>query len=1071
MVKRVRATRGTRAFGMALTAAAVAAMVMAGIGSANSNPEAVGDGGVSPSYYTPLGVSADDVNVVLQLSGDPVTVQEANSGRKFTKGERQSAAGALKAKQDALAGAIAAAGGTVVNSYQYAYNGIRVRAARSSLDALGSLKGVVAVRPLQVMQPDNVRGVPYIGGPAAWDGLNGFHGEGVKIAVIDTGIDYTHADFGGPGTVAAYNLANSKDTLDPDPNLVGPLAPRVKGGVDLVGDDYNASAAAGSPALTPHPDPNPLDCNGHGSHVAGTAAGSGILANGSTYTGSYNASTISSNSWIVAPGVAPKADIYSVRVFGCAGSTDVTVDAIEWAVANGMDVINMSLGSPFGSKDDPSAAASTNAAMDGVIVVTSAGNNNPSPYIVGSPSTADGAISTAAVDAWTATPGATLTTTPSIPGNPFTLINANGAAVNAMSGPVVVLKDNPATTTDQAGYIGSANEALGCSPASYTFNGIVPGGNQIAVVQRGTCARVARGIFGQQAGAAAVIMTNNATGFPPFEGRITSNPDTGEQFTVTIPFLGANGNQATAGTSSARLLAAPAGTNGALASADITNANYKGFASFSSGGPRSGDSALKPDVSAPGVSVISVANGTGNGGTIISGTSMASPHAAGAAALVRQAHPSWSVADIKAAIVNTGDPSLAASTLTPYKVSIGGTGAVQVQNATKTQTIASAVGGTKFDVALSFGFEEPKGDYSKTKTIKLTNRGSSAATFAVSQTNAQGMAHTVSYSASTVTVPAGGSASVDVTLNVPAATAGRADAFREVAGLTTFTPTGGSNNGVALRVPYYLVERAQAAVSASANLTVGGTAPVTVSNSASAAVAGNGDMYAWGLSDGKDNKIGADDIRAVGVQSFASPSATIPTRRLLVFAVNTWKAWSAAPAQEFDIYVDVDGDGKDDYIVVGADQGAVQTGTFNGVMGAFVFSTRSAGSTINFLADAPANGSTALLPVFSSAMCRTNEPCLNNATHPGARISYHAIGFDSVNGGNDPVDGVAKYNPWHESITTGGFADSVAPGASDASNSVAIDAAEWALTPALGLMVVTEDNKGGPDEANLIPVK
>ncbi len=210
----------------------------------------------------------------------------------------------------------------------------------------------------------------------------------------------------------------------------------MKGGTDLVGDAYNAAAPAGSPALVPHPDPNPLDCVtstpivGHGSHVSGSAAGSGILADGSTYTGPYNASTISGNSWRVAPGVAPKADIYSVRVFGCQGSTDVTVDAIEWAVDHDMDVINMSLGSPFGSNDDPSAVASTNAAKAGVIVVTSAGNNGPNQYITGSPGTAEGAISTAAQDAWQTTPGATLTTTPAIAnpnGSPFTLINANGA--------------------------------------------------------------------------------------------------------------------------------------------------------------------------------------------------------------------------------------------------------------------------------------------------------------------------------------------------------------------------------------------------------------------------------------------------------------------------------------------------------------------------------------------------------------------------------------------------------------------------------------------------------------------
>ena len=149
---------------------------------------------------------------------------------------------------------------------------------------------------------------------------------------------------------------------------------RVKGGIDLVGDDYNADDDSDNYQPIPHPDPNPLDCNGHGSHVSGSVGGSGVLASGATYTGPYDASTISANSWTVGPGVAPKVDLYGVRVFGCLGSTDVTVDAIEWAVENEMDVINMSLGSAFGSKDDPSAVASTNAAKAGVVVVTSAGN-------------------------------------------------------------------------------------------------------------------------------------------------------------------------------------------------------------------------------------------------------------------------------------------------------------------------------------------------------------------------------------------------------------------------------------------------------------------------------------------------------------------------------------------------------------------------------------------------------------------------------------------------------------------------------------------------------------------------
>ncbi len=308
---------------------------------------------------------------------------------------------------------------------------------------------------------------------------------------------------------------------------------RVKGGTDLVGDSYDADPSSSTYQPVPHPDPNPLDCNGHGSHVAGTAAGSGVLANGTGYTGPYNATTVSEpTDWTIGPGVAPKADIYSIRVFGCNGSTDVTVDAIEWAVDHDMDVINMSLGSPFGSADDPSAQATTNAVKAGIVVATSAGNNGLNQYIVGSPSTADGAISVAAIDGTQSFPGASIT----LPD--FTINNAINANGYQFSGPVTysikVIKNDTTTAT--------RDESLGCSVADFTGPTLAPlPPNTIAVVNRGVCARVAKAIFGQQAGAAAVVMVNTDGTLPPFEGKITSNPDDGTPYTVTIPFLGVAG--------------------------------------------------------------------------------------------------------------------------------------------------------------------------------------------------------------------------------------------------------------------------------------------------------------------------------------------------------------------------------------------------------------------------------------------------------------------------------------------------------------------------------------------------
>jgi subtilisin family serine protease len=215
---------------------------------------------ITPAW-TPLGVSNQSVTVMLQLSGDPVAVRQGNAGRRLTKAEKDQIKAELKASQDKLRDSIENLGGSILASYQTAYNGIKVRVTRDKVDQLAALPGVVAVRSIQLMKPDNIHGVPLIGAPGVWQSL-GFHGEGVKIAVIDTGIDYTHANFGGPGTAAAYTAAHAAETATPNPALFGPAAPRIKGGIDLVGDSYNADPNAASYQPIPHPDANPLDCNG-----------------------------------------------------------------------------------------------------------------------------------------------------------------------------------------------------------------------------------------------------------------------------------------------------------------------------------------------------------------------------------------------------------------------------------------------------------------------------------------------------------------------------------------------------------------------------------------------------------------------------------------------------------------------------------------------------------------------------------------------------------------------------------------------------------------------------------------
>ncbi|HVS87355.1 MAG TPA: S8 family serine peptidase [Candidatus Acidoferrum sp.] len=277
--------------------------------------------------------------VVLKMAGDPVAVVRSRMpGKRIADADRKAIENTLRTRQDALIPSIEAQGAKVLAKFQHAINGIKVQATPEQIASFAKLPGVVEVKRVRTYHLDNARSVPFIGAPAVWQGTPGLHGEHIRVAVIDTGVDYTHANFGGPGTVAAFNAAFAASTAPADPALFGPNAPKVKGGTDLVGDAYNADI----PGSVPVPDPNPLDCNGHGSHTSGTATGFGVTAAGTTFTGPYDATT-SSVPFIIGPGVAPLADLYAVRVFGCSGSTNVVVDAIDWAIANNIHGTSTSL--------------------------------------------------------------------------------------------------------------------------------------------------------------------------------------------------------------------------------------------------------------------------------------------------------------------------------------------------------------------------------------------------------------------------------------------------------------------------------------------------------------------------------------------------------------------------------------------------------------------------------------------------------------------------------------------------------------------------------------------------------
>ncbi len=167
----------------------------------------------------------------------------------------------VQAQQLQVAGAMAAAGLQAAEIFrvQRAMNGIAATVNAADIAAIGRLPGVKAVHRLHQEFPTNATSVPFIGAPSLWNnslGIGGnITGAGIRIGVIDTGIDYQHADFGGTGLLTDYQ-ANDR-TVAPDAYF--PTA-KVVGGWDFAGDGYTGSNS-------PTPDPDPMDCNGHGTHV------------------------------------------------------------------------------------------------------------------------------------------------------------------------------------------------------------------------------------------------------------------------------------------------------------------------------------------------------------------------------------------------------------------------------------------------------------------------------------------------------------------------------------------------------------------------------------------------------------------------------------------------------------------------------------------------------------------------------------------------------------------------------------------------------------------------------------
>ena len=319
-------SRSARRALSAVTLLALVALTAVAGGSAASTPEelAEGSGFVSTSWQ-PGYLRSGPTNVVVQLAGDPVSVQEDHAGRHFVGAEKQAATDALAATQNAIRPAIEALGGKIIGDYQLAYNGLKVNVDAKQLSALAALPNVIGVHKLQTMEPvrpENVNGVQLIGAPAAWASAGKYTGEGIKVAIIDTGIDYTHANFGGPGTLGGVRTRRTRPRrCRPTRRCSARTRHEGQGRHRPRRRRLQRRPVRRPPAPIPHPDPNPLDCNGHGTHVAGTAAGFGVHRRRHDVHGPVRRvdRTRRTRLRIVGPGVAPEADLYALRVFGCDG--------------------------------------------------------------------------------------------------------------------------------------------------------------------------------------------------------------------------------------------------------------------------------------------------------------------------------------------------------------------------------------------------------------------------------------------------------------------------------------------------------------------------------------------------------------------------------------------------------------------------------------------------------------------------------------------------------------------------------------------------------------------------------
>jgi subtilisin family serine protease len=805
------------------------------------------------------------------------------------------------------------AAATVLYRTTNAVTGVGVVADARSLRALAARADVRAISMIVPKKLTNASAAVLTEVVASWQDL-GLFGDGMDVGIIDSGVDYTHSNFGGPGTPEAF------EAIDPtDATGVFPTA-KVVGGTDFAGENYDGSSD--DPAEnTPVPDPNPLDCDGHGSHVAGTAAGFGVSADGSTFSGDYSALTAGDLEGMrIGPGMAPMASIYALKVFGCpageAGSTDLVAAALDWTLdpnrdgdfGDHLDVVNISIGADYSAPDDPDVKVARRIINHGVTPVFSAGNGGDF-YDIGSE--APEALSVASSrDAFVLRDAIEVTAPADIAGikagQYSVALDYDGVDVTR---PVVALSDP--TNPD------------GCQP--FTAADAAAVADKFVWLEwddndaTRRCGSVARSTNAFDAGASGALFTSQ---LEHFTAGITGHP--------VIPVFQMTGPVTD------QLRSSLEGGTLVVRQAGDLRASLKTFdpdivdtpSSFTSRGTRS--PGVKPDVSAPGDTIVSTLIGSGNGVFSNSGTSMAAPHVTGIAALIRQAHPRWTPNEVKAAVMNTANHDIYSEEgqtgpiHAPNRV---GAGRVDAHDALTNNVLA-------FDkaqpaiVSVGFGVVQANKAVTRDRLIQVVNKGTTPVSFNVAYepiTTIPGVVFELDKSS--VSLPASGSATVRVRLRIsdPAALRKTADPtieklnlglprqfLADASGRVIFSPTAGAT--VALRVPVYAAPKPTASIQVPSQLRIpGATGLLTLSGKG--LDQGTGDerylslisvLELQGTSPrlpkctatvttacALNDTARGGDLRYVGVASTVPQAVAdgVPEESMLGFGIATWNDW------------------------------------------------------------------------------------------------------------------------------------------------------------------------------------